>query len=269
MQEILKLTKDGKYVENVLDITVTELSIPEGVVGFRFKDFEKCNHLQTLNLPSSFGGIMYLDECKTIRQINISPDNEKFSSKDGVIYNKDRTRLVFVPKSLKTTCFEIPQGVKTISHSSFRGCTSISKVVISDSVEEVNDWAFQFSSIQEVIISKGLVKISGNPFVGCEQLRNISVDIDNPCFSSVDGILLDKEHTRIIHFPYAKDVSRLVIPDGVQKIPYMCKKSNELVIPGSISEISDEFFKDCKKLQSVIISEGVQKIGASAFKQCI
>ncbi len=274
MSGILRLSEDGKVVEEVLDKSIIELSIPEGVEKIGSKVLIQCPHLQKLILPSTLTAIINIDECSSLRQYIVSQDNKIFTTIDGVLYNKDKTKLLAVPKSLQSTCFEIPNGVLEFNNS-FRGCSAISKVVIPESVQEIggfHDYPFWESSIQEIVIPKSLTTISKGAFVGCDNLKKIIVDEENPVYSSVDGILLDKEHTKIICFPRGKENTRLVVPDGVKELKKnLVIRPNKLrivEIPGSISVIPEVFFKGCKNLQSVHISEGVTEIGPSAFASC-
>lgn len=274
MSGILRLSEDGKVVEEVLDKYIIELPIPEGVEEIGSEVLIQCPHLQKLILPSTLSTIINIDECISLRQYIVSQDNMKYTTIDGVLYNKDKTKLLAVPKSLQSTCFEIPNGVLKF-YNSFRGCSAISKVVIPESVQEIGgfpDYPFLESSIQEIVIPKSLTKISKGAFVGCDKLKNIIVDEGNPVYSSVDGILLDKEHTKIICFPRGRENTRLVVPDGVKELKknwvIQPNKLQMVEIPGSISVIPEEFFKGCKNLQSVHISEGVTEIGSSAFASC-
>ena len=274
MSGILRLSEDGKVVEEVLDKSIIELSIPEGVEKIGSEVLIQCPHLQKLIIPSTLKVIINIDECSSLRQYIVSQDNKKFTSIDGVLYNKDQTRLLAVPKSLQSTCFEIPNGVLKFSNS-FRGCSAISKVVIPESVQEIGgfiDYPFLESSIQEIIIPKSVTKISKGAFVGCDKLKNIIVDEENPVYSSVDGILLDKEHTEILCFPRGRENTKLVVPDGVKEL-----KKNWIIrpnklrivdIPGSISVIPEEFLRVVKTYNLCIFQKELQRLGPSAFASC-
>ncbi|WP_181819071.1 leucine-rich repeat domain-containing protein, partial [Metamycoplasma hominis] len=48
-------------------------------------------------------------------------------------------------------------------------------------------------------------------------------------------------------------------------LAYLDKKATKVTIPGSVKEIGESAFSDCKNLKEVILNEGLEKIGAWAF----
>ena len=68
-------------------------------------------------------------------------------------------------------------------------------------------------------------------------------------YSSIDGILFNKEHTELILYP--------------------CSKSNvKYVIPNSVTSIANDAFYNCTNLESIVIPKNVHKIGDTAFGSC-
>ncbi|MDI9383201.1 MAG: leucine-rich repeat domain-containing protein [Verrucomicrobiota bacterium] len=70
----------------------------------------------------------------------------------------------------------------------------------------------------------------------------------NPAFSSVHGVLLDKNQTTVIEFP-----------EGYE---------GHYDIPDSVTSIGDETFYSSRSLTSVTIPDSVTSIGDSAFYEC-
>jgi hypothetical protein len=61
---------------------------------------------------------------------------------DGVLYNKDKTTLIRVPRLYKETHFVVPDGVTTIGKYALCNCDLIETIVMPDSVTTIVDYDF-------------------------------------------------------------------------------------------------------------------------------
>ncbi len=121
---------------------------------------------------------------------------------------------------------DIPENITSISAYAFYGCENITSANISGSVENIGICAF----------------------ANCPNLTSITVDADNPYYSSVDGALYNKEETQLIQTPAGKE--------------------GMFVIRDNVTEIEQCAFSACKKLTSITISATVNSIGQRAFEDC-
>ena len=100
-------------------------------------------------------------------------------------------------------------------------------------------------------------------------LRAITVDTNNPVYSSVDGVLIDKIHGTLIQYPCGKAGSNYTIPNNVTNIAndafYYCTNLANVTIPNSVTSIGGAAFQWCFSLTNAIIGDGVTRIGANAF----
>ena len=74
-----------------------DVTIPDGVKSFGWGVFNK-TRIGTLTLPAS------IEECSRlpdVEAVEVSPENPRFTSIDGVFYNKDATILLFSPATKK------------------------------------------------------------------------------------------------------------------------------------------------------------------------
>lgn len=73
--------------------------------------------------------------CQTI---NVSADNPYFASVDGVLFNKDITKLLLYPAGKTSTKYgyEVPKTVKEIAPCAFK-CTTLDKILIPSSVTSI------------------------------------------------------------------------------------------------------------------------------------
>ena len=173
--------------------------------------------------------------------------------------------------SLTSIC--IPEGVKSIGGSAFSGCSGLTSISIPSSVTSIGDAAFDgCSGLTSITIPEGVTTIETRAFGGCSSL-NISVDENNTKYSSVNGMLLDKEKTILIAYPSAKETVTKV-PSSVTSIGERafgsCSGLTSITIPASVTSIGDYAFIGCSGLTSIDLSKatGLTTIGNDAFYGC-
>ena len=106
-----------------------------------------------------------------------------------------------------------------------------------------------------VIKSDYSMNISADHFLGCQNLLKFSVDEDNGSYADIDGVLFNKEHTKLIAFPGGKG-GNYTIPDGVKEIAmYGIARSPHLesiTIPESVTAIGRNGISRCDSLKRII-----------------
>ncbi len=165
-------------------------------------------------------------------------------------------------------------------------------------VTRVSDGAFLFSNAREITFPKTVAHIEideeQDAFSLCNNLAVINVHPENAHYSSINGVLFNKDQTVLIRCPANYDCSVYEIPQGVTSIWRIafsdCKKLTEVTIPESVTEIGiaafircnisrvvipghvkaiDYFtFYYCSNLTEVTISDGVQRIENFSFNNC-
>lgn len=95
--------------------------------------FQNCPELTTLTIPAS---VTYIGQniCERCGKVNydVSPQNEYYSSQNGVLFNKDQTELISYAKDKIQSNYNIPYGVKYIDNFAFCGCEQLSNITIPD-----------------------------------------------------------------------------------------------------------------------------------------
>ena len=148
----------------------------------------------------------------------------------------------------------IPASVTYVRDSAFYGCTSLKSVTVPESVTYIGGYAFaECYSLKYADIPANVTGIGTSPFCNCRSLENINTDEANKCYTTVDGVLYDKDKTELINYPAGKKDSSYVIPEGIRTIRekafYGCLNLCELTIPDSVTEIESGAF-ECSSLIS-------------------
>ena len=164
--------------------------------------------------------------------------------------------------------------VTSIGVQAFLSCTSVKSIVIPDSVISIGTMAFTFcKSLESITIGKGVTSIGGMTFTYCSNLKSITVDSDNTAFSSDEnGILFNKDKTKIIQYPTADTRKSYVISDSVTDIGWgafaFCKNLENLTIGKGVANIESAAFSGCTNLKSIIIPKSLTAIGSNVFPAC-
>lgn len=151
---------------------------------------------------------------------------------------------------LNLSNISMPEGIQTIGESAFDGDISLTRISIPDMTTSIGNYAFQGCSGLTTLILSSSVKTIGNGMLnGCLNIQEISLNSDNPYYSTLNGVLYNKALTSLIIYPAGKQLQTFEIPDGV-------------------TEIKSSGFFGTKALEYLFLPESLTSIGADAFKGC-
>ena len=273
--------------EALMQTLVTSVTIPSTVTTIEPDAFWGCSQLVSVYVPSSVVSIDTIvgivNACYNFQAFIVDPNNQKYCSEDGILFDKTKTTIVTYPAGKTQSTYSIPNTVTQIANSAFyksknlesitipnsvekigkyafNGCSKISSIVLPNSVISLGDGAFEdCDSLTTVTISDNLEYMGAYPFAYCEKLESISIP------SKIVEIPLDC-------FRFCHSLSSVTISEGVKKIGERafdaCSRLTTIDLPNSIDTIRTEAFKDCYSLSSITIPDGVSYIGASAFWGC-
>ena len=250
----------GDYAFNNCD-SLSGIVIPEGVKKIGERVFNGCLSLSSITIPNGVTSIgdYAFSECTSLTSITIP--NSVSSIGEGAF---------LLCESLEN--ITIPNSVTSISDSVFFCCTGVTSITIPDSVTSIGDGAFgNCESLTSITVPDSVVSIGTYAFEGCTNLTSILVDKQNNEYSSLDGVLFNKDQTILVICPSGKS-SSYVIPDSVTYIDNraFCHYSSltSITIPDSVMNIGDEAFWGCENLTSITIPNSVTSIGHYAFTDC-
>lgn len=237
-----------------------QVRIPKGTLAIAGFAFAGCSGLTNLVIPDSLRelGHAALAGCDGLRSLNLG-------------------RVTMLGDQAFTSCATLtqvilPQGVTRIGYGTFENCLALTNVVIPSTVTEIGHAAFRgCAALPRVLIPSSVTQITTFAFENCQSMRSIEVDPGNRAYSSLDGVLFNKDRTVLLQYPIAR-TGPYAIPDTVATLNngafYLAESLTEVDIPGSVGEIWPDCFLKCSSLTKVRINPGLKTIGLAAFALC-
>lgn len=266
-------------------------------------------NLRTITIPKNVTDVVtgQFEDCRYLTAINVSEENEKYSSEDGVLYFKAMsipsrvitTYLECYPQAKQNETFSMAYDISRNTHfmivpKAFANCKNLKQIVLTGFGDR-----------------GGAIHIENDTFKNCTNLKEIkltvedAVSIPNASENAFSGV--DVEHCKLIvqceHYSeyvahsvwsqfdiqcfgtviYLNDNSKLVIEDDV-----LTRQAVDAALDGvSRSDIisieignnvtsihyGDVFsntgvFQDCSNLTSVTFGDSIKVIGDAAFSGC-
>ena len=258
----IKKVTFGKYVTEIPGFFLYECygiksyTVPPQITKLNASAFPES--LQSLTIGKSlktFNGVFYLGMFIPVKEIKVSGNNKYFSSKDGVLYNKNKTKLIAYPGGKKSSKFTIPKGVKTVGKESFVWHKYLKNVTFTKNVKKIDSKAFsECKKLSSINIPKNITDIGDNAFDSCKAVTKLTINA-NKNLKIGDNA-----------FSYLEKLKTLKVPNVIGDSVFRnCKNLSRISIPSNVKSLGNEEFVNCEKLKKVTIPKTVKKIGKRAL----
>ncbi len=132
---------------------VQKVTLPQSLKRIGSGAFTGCEGLQEISLPmqlthigaGAFSGSSLkqifipknvlgiegatFSECGQLEKVEVDPENQSFVSDHGIVYDKDKTRLVIVPKNSSLSKLVIPDTVREMDKKAIHHCGALKYII--------------------------------------------------------------------------------------------------------------------------------------------
>jgi hypothetical protein len=259
-------------------LSLESINIPDSTEVIEGGAFNHCEKLKSVNIGKGLKKIE-LDPFYDVAEgvvFSISEENPHIICENDVFFTKDKSTLIYYFSGKKDECYTIPEGVESVGYRAFFQNESLRKVDFPSTLKVIDEFAFLGASIEIAHVPDGVEEIKRGAFSGCgkleavyigkgvssiidgafsfgESLSDFFVSEENLYYSSVEGILFNKDKTELIAFP-ANKTAYYTVPESVVKIHADCfdySQLVEIIIPKTVCEIGEEAFGRCKRLEKI------------------
>ena len=134
----------------------------------------------------------------TLQSVTVASDNAYLSSQNGVIFNKDKTVLLWYPRGKPGTSYTVPasvtklennsftevdaltsvtlpNGLKTIARYVFYYCPNIATLNLPPSLEFIGDFSVTGLKVSSMVVPENIEVLDNYFLAGCSELTSVEL----------------------------------------------------------------------------------------------
>lgn len=225
---------------------------------------------------------------------NVPWKNERYNITEVEIGNgiTEIGEAVFYGHSCLTKV-TIPSSVTGIGQGAFANCYCLTELNGGTGIVNIEDYAFQSCAFTEFTVPRGVKSLDNLVFFDCRQLTNYKVASGNTVYRAIDGVLYADSGKTLAMYPAGRTAAAYQLPDSVGKISdyammgaaiqkvvlpgglktigesaFQQAELTELILPDQVNSVGDFTCYECRKLEKVVIGDGLKKLGYQMFEKC-
>ena len=201
--------------------------------------------------------------------MSVASGNKNFVSADGMLFDKNKTKVYFCDRSKKSVT--IPGTVTTIGSGAFSGCVNLTEVEFPKSVTRIEDESFMdCKGLTEIYLPDNLFYVGNYAFLNCPKLKEVTLAEHIPYGTMAFGYTYDsktKEYKAVDGFAlnykngssdYGQSDDTTEKPELIGSSPVRLAGSNRFSTAAEISKATYE------KADTVILAYGLNYADALA-----
>lgn len=267
-----------------------EVVLPSVVTKIGAHAFEGANAMTSLTLNekvTEVGDLAFL-YCTSLSRFIVPVGNKSFVAEEGVLYNKDRTRLIAYPAGKKESSYTLLATTQSIQEGALTTCPTLLGVevakgnthllavggaLLSADKKDLLYWPTGFRRDQkgeEATIPNGITRIVSYAVAYAPQIKKIKLPLTLEVISSrgfshcatLEEVSFEKETNN----PCVETIGEeaFFYCRRLKKIPYMpalktlekgafaiCDELVEVRVPASVTKIAPDTFNKCRAIKAV------------------
>ena len=125
------------------------ITVPAGVTSIGINAFKDCSNIPSISLPSTVTTInaTAFIGCSLLSSITIAAGNPSYSSDAGILYNLNKTSLLYYPGGKTSTSYMTLSTVTSIANYAFYTAPNLTSIIITQLVTNVGKYVFNNSNV--------------------------------------------------------------------------------------------------------------------------
>lgn len=259
---------DGKPVTEIGEAAfmncqfLTSITVPETVTEIGESAFNGCTMLSAVTLPEGLTAIGKgaFESCEVLVDVQLP------------------SGLTELPDALFYQCsalpgITLPEHLEVIGNEVFYSCTSLREITLPESLTAIGDYAFQnCQGLTTFHLPASCTELGIYALDGCQALTEITVAAENPAYTAADGVLFTADQRTLLRYPQSRAKTVYTVPDPCTELAdwsFIGATTLEELDLNQVTEIGEDCFYYCGRLQEVTIPEGVTELKGAAFAYCL
>lgn len=274
---------------------MSEVFLNDGLTTIGASVFTYCDNLSSLTIPASVTQIAssFVNGCKSLATLTVEAGNTVYETVGNITYahvtaDGEEKKIIFrVPEAIVLPDGKLDlssiTGITEVGLNAFEDVVNMKELHLPDDIVTLADECFKSSGLERFYVPKHLSKATYGlaPFSLCNNLKEfVGEDLDD--FSVSDGILYDKDYTKLYRIPSdktthdktftlphqikqiqscafegVKNLTKVVFAQGTTEIPLRCfynSKVEEVLIPNSVTTIGQDVFNNSSVTKVTMLS---------------
>lgn len=151
----------------------------------------------------------------------------------------------------------VEPGITNFYVTYFGNSNNLTKITLNEGLQSFHGGMFYGTAVKEITIPASVTAILHEeddqpwPLFSSDILERVDVAPGNSVYSSVDGVLYNKDKTEMIYYPVARE-GKFEVPNGVVDLNSAFSKSklSEIILPDSLKNLGSGFYL-CRNLKSI------------------
>lgn len=163
--------KDVQILSSIWTIPVTAI---------KQNAFKNVGGFSTISIPSTITEIgSYAFYGALFTSYTVNENNLNYSSENSVLFNKDKTTLLYYPRSNANTSYTIGDNVTSIAANAFYNATNLTTVIIGSGITEIPSNAFDNATkLASVTIGENVTTIGSSAFNKAGSENGVSLNVN-------------------------------------------------------------------------------------------